>query len=178
MKEKNENLSTEEKMIKNFDKSKTMINALQILMIVAIIFFVISFINALVQVKFDTSKIKDIILDIIEYDKNDFIEYSKETKGLSDGLKMSQSLYENLAIISVIVRGISLYTIAQLLSNILSDSIKQKTPFVEKNINRVRLIAICSIFYSYRIVYFIIIIIVNQLFKYGYKLQVESDELL
>lgn len=172
MKKEEKNLSTEEKMLKSFKTCNEIITILEGIIIAAIIVGIISFINSCIEANFDMIEVRENVLDFIGYDENvinDITGYEAMETG---------SVYKSIYIIGFILQVISLVTILHLLRHILLDSIKQKTPFVEKNINRMNLIAIFSIFYSLRLVYFVIIIMVNQLFKYGYELQVESDELL
>ena len=129
-----------------------------------------NFINFCIEDKFDMIKVRENVLDLIGYDDS-------EIRGLNQNETIS-NINKNAYLIGFILQGISLVTILDLLAKILLDSIKQKTPFVKKNIKRMKLMAICSILYSHGLLYFIIIIMVTQLFKYGYELQVESDELL
>lgn len=170
MKKEEKNLSTEEKMIKRFKTCNEIITILEALIILAIIGGIISFINVCIESRFDMNEVRDSVLDDIGYDEN-------EISGITQYEAIS-NVNKNVYLIGFILQVISLVTIIHSLRNILLDSIKQKTPFVEKNIKKMKLIAICSIIYSQKLIYFVIIMMVEQLFEYGYKLQVESDELL
>lgn len=188
-KEKNEKLSTEEEMVKSYKTCNGLITFLEALVILGIIGGILTFINLCIKCKFDVVKIRDTFLaDIGFYDDNGFAsDYYQGLPEYIDNNEMTDddkayiepgNIYKCFYIIGFLLRIASLFIMINSLRKILSDSINQKTPFVEKNIKRMKVIAISSVLYSRRLIYCIIIVMVNVLYKYGCKLQKESDELL
>ena len=66
------------------------------------------------------------------------------------------------------VEFISFIILIHNLGKIMKETYEKKTPFI---------IAICAIFAT-NIIFFLIMLAIKELFKYGYKLQIESDETL
>lgn len=156
MKNKKLELTDEEKMVKRFKDYTDFVQIIEVLLIFAIISLLIIVITDLFKYNFNITLVKDSILQMLNY----------------DGTKS-----EILFLTTSIGKIISFTILTHNLGKIMKETYEQKTPFIEKNINRINIIAICSLFAT-RIIYFLIILAIKELFKYGYKLQVESDETL
>lgn len=156
MKNKKLELTDEEKMVKRFKDYTDFIQIIEALLIFAIILLLVIIITDCFKYNFDITSVKNSILELLNY----------------DGTKPE--------IVFLITRSIEFIAFTILIHNlgkIMKETYEQKTPFLEKNISRINTIAICSLFAT-NIIFFLIILVIKELFKYGYKLQVESDETL
>lgn len=156
MKNKKLELTDEEKMVKRFKDYTDFIQIIEALLIVTIISLLVIVITDCFKYNFDITSVKNSILELLNYDRT------------------------RPEIIFLIIRSAEFISFTILIHNlgkIMKETYEQKTPFLEKNISRINTIAICSLFAT-NIVFFLIILVIKELFKYGYKLQVESDETL
>lgn len=157
MKKKETKLTEEEKMVKRFKNYEDIVEVIEAVLLVAIICTIIFVISEIFKCNFDIILVKDNLLQFIGY----------------DGMQI-----EAIFILEFVAKIISIIVLIESLRRMMKDTYKNKTPFVKQNITRMNKIAICSIFYSKQIIYFLIVVAVKELFKYGYKLQIESDETL
>lgn len=98
----------------------------------------------------------------------------QELLGLLD---YNGELPETIFLITNFIKIIGFFILLECLDRIIKDTYKNKTPFLKQNINRIDIIAVFALIYS-NIPYFIVMLVVAELFRYGYKLQKESDEIL
>lgn len=157
MKKKETKLTEEEKIVKRFKNYEDIVEVIEAILLFAIIGTIIFVTSELFKCNFNIILVKDSLLQFIGY----------------DGVQV-----ELIFILEVVAKIISITVLIESLRRMMRDTYKHKTPFVKQNITRMNIIAICSIFYSKQIIYFIIVVAVKELFKYGYKLQTESDETL
>jgi len=148
----------EERMVNKFEGYNVAVELLEGVILAGIGIFILFMIVELFTNNFDLNLVKANVLEFLEYD------------GSSSELRF---LFE------CVVKFTSLIIILECLRRMMSDTYKQKTPFLKQNINRMRIIAVSSVFYSTQTAHYVIVLMaIVELFKYGYKLQQESDETL
>ena len=87
------------------------------------------------------------------------------------------SIPETVFLISYFVKIVAYIIVLECIGKMMIDTYKNKTPFLSQNIKRMKALTIAA-FLFWDLMYFVIILAVYELFKYGYKLQQESDETL
>lgn len=157
MKKEKVEITQEERMVNRFKYYDDAIKLFEALLLIAII-------GTLVFI-FQQLLINNFNFDIAIQTIMNFLQYEGAVSKLQ-------------FITDLTVKFTSLIVLVDCLRRIMQDTYKQKKPFIKNNINRMNIIAICSIFYSKDIIYFLIVLAVKELFQYGYKLQIESDETL
>ena len=207
MKEKKEEikLSSEDKMKKKFGKYRRIMTVIEgFLMVVPIMLIVMALIvgfavglsgtdeenivdnGSIAESIEDNEELswKDEALDIL--DLKDDLENDEDYQKAPEALK-------TLIIVSTIIAAIAGYIIAIMLvdslAKIFGEVEKQGTPFTEKNIKLLRRVQILSIILwilqmagirenSIGLVFVLVISAFRSVFEYGYKLQIEADEIL
>lgn len=103
-------------------------------------------------------------------ESNANIEKNKKGEDIKDDII---DLYKILLIFGII----------ECIDKIMKETVKKETPFTEKNIKlmeKVSLASLASMFVieGIGIIHVFVIVIMTYIFKYGYTLQIESDETL
>jgi len=156
MKKEKINLTEEEKMANKFKiYNKIIVFAEGILIAFFAMAILLSSIT-LFESNFDLGAVKQELLGLLAYDGE---------------------LPETVFLIANFIKLIAFFILLECLARIMKDTYENKTPFLKQNINRIDIIAVYALIYS-NITFFIIMLAVTQLFRYGYKLQKESDETL
>ena len=156
MKNKKLKLTDEEKMVKRFKDYTDFIQIIEVLLIFVIISLLIIVVTDCINYNFNITLVKNSILGVLNYDG---------------------AIPEIVFLIIKSVEFISFIILIHNLGKIMKETYEKKTPFIETNIRRINIIAICAIFAT-NIIFFLIMLAIKELFKYGYKLQIESDETL
>lgn len=163
MEKKAEN-ETKEKMIKTCKILKWIINILKWLVVLGTISAIVT--PFIIVKHVDESQGETIGNEIIKQEGSEIVK-SEETE------KDWRIFPEILLTFSIIL----------CIEKILKEIIEKETPFTEKSIKMMKLIGISSIALSVltkgvSIVFALSIVIIIYIFKYGYQLQIESDETL
>ena len=177
--EKEEVINTKEKMINGCKKVRKILTVFQWFIGIMFIFVAISIIlNGLLTNNLISADIKEntsVIWQTVE-NINSTIERVEEIKNSE----------ENSNVIEI-VTFISMIIILDFLVKIFKNTEENATPFTEKNIKYIKYIGIlvwiihCTItvdFFDFTFILAIAISSLYYIFKYGYQLQVESDETL
>lgn len=177
--EKEEVIDTKEKMLKGCKKVRKILTAFQWFIAIMFIFVAISIIlNGLLTNNLISADIKEktsVVWQTVE-NINSITEKVDEVKNTE----------ENSYLIEI-VTFISMIIILDFLVKIFKSTEENATPFTEKNIKYIKYIGIlvwiihCAItvdFFDFTFVLAIAISSLYYIFKYGYQLQIESDETL
>ena len=157
MKKEKKELTQEEKMVNKFKLYTEFFTIVESIFLVAVI---VTIVFAIYQTFINNFNMNALVESLAQ-----FLEY--------DGFK--PKLYYIFQLCIQFGSGIIL---VDCLRRMTQDTYKQKTPFIKQNITRINIIAVCSLFCLESITCFLIIIAIKELFKYGFKLQTESDETL
>lgn len=163
MENKNVN-QTKEKMIKSCKAVKIFIEVLKCLFIIVIISGIL--VTFMLIEPVDESEGNLASNEIIE-NTDSYIEEFEDTEiNWSKGIKI-------LLTFSIILS----------LEKMLKEIIEKETPFTEKNIKTLEKMSLLAIAFAivargFTIVFALAILIIAHIFKYGYQLQTESDEIL
>ena len=177
--EKEEVINTKEKMLDGCRKVRKILTVFQWLIAIMFIFVAISIIlNGLLTNNLINDDIKEktsVIWQTVEK-VNSTTERIEEIKN-----------HENTSYAIEIVTFISMIIILDFLVKIFKNTEENATPFTEKNVKYIKYIGIlvwiihCTItvdFFDFTFILAIAISSLYYIFKYGYQLQVESDETL
>lgn len=170
----NENLNeTKEKMIK---KAKSIGDAIEILVYLLIIMIILGAI---------VGTIGGIVMWI---DGATYMEIINEIGGLLNIEIDFSTIYGTIEIVVKVITTISTIVGLIALAKVFKNTAKEKTPFSLNNIKNMKRISRCAIIIflatlfsqteSIGAVYVLAICGMEYIFRYGYKLQVESDETL
>ena len=177
--EKKEVINTKEKMLNSCKKIRKILTVFQWVVAIMFIFVGISIIlNGLLTNNLISADIKEktsIIWQTVENINN-----------MTEKVDEFKTSEENSNIIEIIT-FISMIIILDFLVKIFKNTEENATPFTEKNIKYIKYIGIlvwiihCTItvdFFDFTFILAIAISSLYYIFKYGYQLQVESDETL
>ena len=170
------NLSTKERMIRNCRIVSKLILIVEIIMIIGPILLLIAALG--VGVDIYTNSVEEEVIVMEENYVSGEVEESQELLDESDD--------GFIKFISDIFRYLLAFEILDIIRRMLKNVIKDETPFSEDNLKKIKqidsrmmlsLIISRSIF-SIELIYVILVSSIYLIFKYGYELQVESDETL
>lgn len=153
---------TKEKMIKSCKAVKLFIEVLKCLFIIGIISGII--VTFLLIKPVDESEGNLVSNETIENTDSYAVEVTE-----NDWIKGIKILLTFSIILSV--------------EKMLKEIIEKETPFTEKNIKTLKTMSLLAIAFAiaargFTIVFALAIVIIAHIFKYGYQLQLESDEIL
>lgn len=175
--------NTKEKMLKNCERLNKVIYGLVYgLAGIMIILAIIAFIGTIVITVLPTNEKADAgnkYLEVVE-------QIGNATENLKDKADQIQKVKSENGVVTTITIILS-WSILFNISTILKNTVDKKTPFTEENIKCMKLISIISTILWIITTSFIIntglilvlaIDVIYYIFKYGYQLQIESDETL
>lgn len=181
---KEESIGTKEKMIKSCKLFSNVILVLEILMIIGAVLLVIVGISIGIAIAgAEVNENEYIIENNLEENANEIISETEE-------IVTSENLYinENDALDSIrtVIRFIASIVIIDMIRRILKNTAKDETPFSKGNLKKIEVIDICMFIcwickielITIEIIYLLLINCIYLIFKYGYELQIESDETL
>lgn len=167
-------LNTKEKMIKSCNFASKVILVLECIMGLGAVLLIVF--GILLGVAIMNSPLNDNLentyeesTEIIENSQNLYIDEEPLDNSLSD-----------------IIRFISAVVILDMIRRVLRNTAKDETPFSLANLRKIEVIDICvfiswislTTLISIELIYMILISSIYLIFKYGYELQLESDETL
>jgi hypothetical protein len=190
-----------ENMLKKIDRYynfteiiETILKIGSILVIIGMLIIVISFLQTGTE---NTQEISSDTEDTSLISMEDILDLDEDSKLSKDLNEMKNENPEKYNIIIkiltiafslvIIIRLIIIIYVLDLLKKLFKSTLNNQTPFTEDNVRNMKkmveaVIALCIFVLSeisiHTILFIVVIIALNQVFRYGYELQKESDELL
>lgn len=182
--EKDNSNNTKEKMLKSCERlNKVIIGFVYGLAAMMIILAVIGFIMSIALSAFPSNEAKtDVGSKYLETTE----KIGNTMENLMDKVDQIQKMKSENGIITTITVILS-WSILFNISTMLKNTVNKKTPFSEENVRCMKLISIIStllwiittsFIINVGLIFVLAIDVMYYIFKYGYQLQIESDETL
>lgn len=182
--EKDNSNNTKEKMLKSCERlNKVIIGFVYGLAAMMIILAVIGFIMSIALSAFPTNEAKTDI-------GNKYLEATEQIgntmENLMDKVDQIQRVKSENGVVTTITVILSWYILFNI-STMLKNTVDKKTPFSEENVRCMKLISIIAtllwiittpFIINVGLIFVLAIDVMYYIFKYGYQLQIESDETL
>lgn len=177
-------IGTKEKMIKSCSFASKVILVLECIIGIGAVLLVIFGIALGIAIKNSPVEDNDYVTESV------YEEKQEEVISGSGDIVILENAYideENLGIpFDEIIRFVLSVVILDMIRRILKNTAKDETPFSVGNLKKIKAIDICmticwicsTSIISMELIYIILITSIYMIFKYGYELQLESDETL